>query len=87
MLLLYHYTAAIPLLYIYTATYSILLRYISNRRQLQDLKEEVVWLRERAGMPADGSGATGVDLSKLRLKSQASVNRASSVSSVFLLVV
>ena len=46
--------------------------------QLEELKEEVGWLREKAGVKqTDG---VGIDLSKLRLKSQVGVRAISARS-------
>ena len=41
--------------------------------QLQDLREEVLWLRQKAGIkPGEG---TGIDLTKLRLKGQVELDQ------------
>ena len=42
-------------------------------RQLQDLSEEVKWLREKAGIKPGEE--TGVDLTKLRLKAQVELDQ------------
>ena len=45
----------------------------SRESQLQDLREEVVWLRQKAGIkPGEG---TGIDLTKLRLKGQVELDQ------------